>query len=185
MFVVRCYSISHQFLSKRGKRACSTSLFAFHCSFMLHSFYPQLHTFFISTRPGTWVLCWFPVLQTVRTWHGSWSQNRFGDAWIYFIFPLSLFNMLRWSVQIADRGSSGDGGGGCCPGIFIPRKMLYCDLYDLSLTLTEKERECWGKNRNCNHSMLEGNASGSRKKKDHYAQSLFFVKNWKETSIAL
>lgn len=64
---------------------------------------------------------------------GSWKQTPL----IYFIFLPSLFNMLRWPVQIADRGS-----GCCCPGIFIPGKFSLEILCDLSLTLTEKKREC-------------------------------------------
>lgn len=61
---------------------------------------------------------------------------------IYFIFLSSLSNMLRWPVQIADRGSLGKGGGCRCPGIFIPGKFSLEILCNLSLTLTEKKGEC-------------------------------------------
>lgn len=89
--------------------------------------------------------------------HGLWKQA----ALIYFIFLPSLSNMSRWPVKIADRGSLGKGCGCCCPGLFNPGKF---SLYDLSLTLTEKKRQCYEINRNRNYCMLEGNASSSRKK---------------------
>ena len=96
--------------------------------------------------------------------------------------------MLRWSVQIADRGSSGDGGGGSCPGMFIPGKG-----YIVTCMISPEQRQRKRENAEgkieivitvCLREM-QAVQGRKKKKKDHYAQSLFFVKNWKETSIAL
>lgn len=118
-------------------------------------------------------------------WHRSWSKNRFGDTrlveagtFIYFIFLPSPLNAALASAN-------------CRRGEFVNRRWLFAalgylslenfrsDLWDFSLTLTERKRECWGKTGNRNHSMLEGNATSSREKK--YKESLryetFFVEN--------
>lgn len=164
------------------------SSFTSHCSFLLSTLHSALHFFY---HNEAWDLCVVldssgvnseNVTQILIT---EWLWGRMARGSRRHLFILFFFNTPRWPVQIADRGSSGKGGGCCCPGIFIPGKFPQEILCDRSLTLTEKKRECWGTNRNCNHSMLEGNACSSREKKNHYIQRLFFVEDWKETSIAL
>lgn len=49
---------------------------------------------------------------------------------------------MRWPVQIADRGSFGKRQWFVAALGYLSLEKFHCDLCDLSLTLTERKREC-------------------------------------------
>lgn len=133
------------------------------------------------------------ILITQSLWERTASGNRCHYCVYLFIcffhFLCSTCCVGRCKLQIGGVWEQTKGVGVVgvlLPWDIYPRKIFTRDIvWSLLNSDREKERECWGKNKNCNHTMLEGNTCSSREEKKRTIKSRDFYL-WKtERKLAL